>query len=188
MFPQYSVNANALFLRARARIEMNRPRRASERASAKMRATAKCNWPILTTKAYHVCRPLGPGPTSPHPTPPYPIPPLLSSPLLACDEIFIVPGPGLTGYARSCETVPIYSPTNLSRRGRRGASNKSPQKREKVVGPRRAEARHVAGTSGSGPHEMGPDRRDRSFGPPAPSFDVAYGDARKNGTMQNSRR
>lgn len=87
------------------------------------RTAAKCNRPILTTKAYHVCRPLGP----PH----LPLS-LLSLSLLACDEIFIVPGPGLRD-TRSCETVPIYSPTNLSRRGRHGASNKSPQKRENVV-------------------------------------------------------
>jgi len=64
----------------------------------------------------------GPGPTSP----------LLSSRAMKFSSCR---GPQLTGYARSCETVSIYSPTNLSRRGRRGASNKSSQKREKVVGP-----------------------------------------------------
>jgi hypothetical protein len=73
-------------------------------------------------------------------------------------------------------------------RGRRGASNKSPQKREKVVGPRLsrgpARRRHVAGMR---PH----DRRDRSFGSPAPESPSRHRDwttlpdARKDGTMQN---
>jgi len=78
------------------------------------RTAAKCNRPILTTKAYHVCRPLGP-PRLPLSLPSFSL--FLS--LFACDEIFIVPEPPDLRDTRSCETVPIHCPTNPSRRGRR---------------------------------------------------------------------
>jgi len=160
---------------------------ASERASEQKcatrepRAAAKCNRPILTTKAYHVCRPAGPGPTLPHPSSP-----LLSSRAMKFSSCR---GPGLRDTRAHAKPYRSTVPRIFHAcRGRRGASNKSPQKREKVVGPRLsrgpARRRHVAGMR---PH----DRRDRSFGSPAPEPPSRHRDwttlpdARKDGTMQN---
>lgn len=91
----------------------------------------------------------GPGPTSPSS--------LLSSPLLACDEIFIVPGPGLRD--TRAHAKPYRSTVPRIFHAGAGASNKSPQKREKVVGPR-AEA---PATAGRRDEAYGPIERDRFF-------------------------
>lgn len=58
----------------------------------------------------------------------------LSLSLLACDEIFIVPRPGLRD--TRAHAKPYRSAVPRIFHAEAGASNKSPQKREKVVGPR----------------------------------------------------
>lgn len=79
----------------------------------------KRNRPILAKKVYYVCRPFGPA----------------TAPPLACDEIFIVVASPVYGILmrNRAETLSHESfPIGWTRRS---ASNKSPQKREKVVGP-----------------------------------------------------
>jgi len=90
----------------------------------------------------------------------------------------------LTGYARSCETVPIYSPTNLSRMQR-------PARREQQKSAKARKSCRSPAESGPGTSDEAPRSPDRSFGSPAPKSPSRHRDwatlpdARKDGTMQN---
>lgn len=79
----------------------------------------KPNRPILAKKLYYVCRPFGPA----------------TAPPLACDEIFIVVASPVYGILMRNRAEMLSHESFPIGWTRRSASNKSRQKREKVVGP-----------------------------------------------------
>lgn len=107
----------------------------------------KRNRPILAKKAYYVCRPLG-------------LAAQRRSSSLACDEIFIggLPGPyGIYTLMRNRTDTQSHESSSAGPTTRHSASNKSPQKREKVVGPQ------AAGTRGPSRRRDKPDSSIREI-------------------------